>query len=107
MHTTHAVRKFGRIRPERFHSVARLFFSAADPARVRIVLLLADRGEACVTDLAKELEASVATASHHLRILRECRCVQTVKSGRMACYQLVPNAFTKFLVTLARSGQLI
>lgn len=104
MHTTHATRKFGRIQPERFHSIARLFFSAADPARVRIILLLAERGEVCVTNLAEELDMAVPTISHHLRILRECRCVKTIKSGRMVCYQFIPNAFTKFVITLARSN---
>lgn len=106
MHTTHAIRKFGRIRPELFHSIARLFFSCGDPARVRILLLLAKRGEVCVTDLAEELELGMATVSHHLRILRECRCVKTIKSGRMVCYQFVPNVFTKFLITLTKSGKL-
>lgn len=97
MHTVQSVRRGPRLRQERFLGLARLFFAAADPARIRILRTLQRRGEACVSDLADELEMSVPAVSHHLRILRECRCLKTVRMGRMVCYQFVPNAFTKFV----------
>lgn len=97
MHTAQLVRKGDRLVPQRFRHLARLFFSAADPVRIQILGLLAERGEACVTDLADELGMSVPAVSHHLQILRECRCLKTIRMGRMACYRFVPNAFTKFV----------
>lgn len=98
MHTAQLVRKGDRLVPQRFRGLARLFFSAADPVRLQILGLLADRGQACVTDLADELGMSAAAVSHHLQILRECRCLETVRMGRMVCCRFVPNAFTKFVI---------
>lgn len=102
MHTAQFVKKGDRFVPQRFRGLARLFFSAADPVRIHILGLLAERGQACVTDLADAVGMSVAAVSHHLQILRECRCLKTVRIGRMACYRFVPNAFTKFVISRFR-----
>jgi len=102
MHTAQAVRRGSQVERERFHRLARLFFSGADPARLKIIEILADRGEACVSELAEELGMSIAAVSHHLKILRECRCLKTVKSGRMLCCRFEPNAFTRFVLGLIK-----
>jgi len=49
--------------------VARLLRVLADPTRLRIYLLLR-RGEACVCELAAELELAENLISHHLGVLR-------------------------------------
>lgn len=97
MHTVQSVKRGNRIVEQRFRGLARLFFAAADPARIRILGELSRRREACVSDLAEELGMSVAALSHHLQILRECRCLQTIRMGKLICYRFVPNAFTKFV----------
>lgn len=102
MHTVQSVRRGPRLRREQFLGLARLFFAAADPARIRILLTLQRRGEACVSDLADELDMSVAAVSHHLQLLRECRCLKTIRMGRMICYRFVSNRFTKFVIAHVR-----
>lgn len=102
MHTVQEVRRGNQVRRERFRGLARLFFAAADPARIRILLILAERGEACVSELAGELGMSVAAVSHHLQILRECRCLKTIRMGKMICYRFVPNRFTTFVIAQVR-----
>ncbi|MEK9148087.1 MAG: metalloregulator ArsR/SmtB family transcription factor [Patescibacteria group bacterium] len=98
MHRVQNVRKLGIIRKERYVGLARLFFAAADPARIKIMLRLGQRGEACVSDIARELGMSVAATSHHLRILQSCRCLHTVRSGKMVCYKFSPNAFSNMVI---------
>ncbi|MEK7108565.1 MAG: metalloregulator ArsR/SmtB family transcription factor [Patescibacteria group bacterium] len=105
MHTVQAVKRGNRIVEQRFRGLARLFFAVADPTRIRILLTLQRRDEACVTDLADELGISVAAVSHHLRILRECRCLQTIRMGKMICYRFIPNAFTKFVIGRLRDQE--
>lgn len=104
MHTVEEIRLGGRLRPQKFRDVARLFFAAADPARIRILLFLRAEGEACVSDIAGGLGMSVAAASHHLRLLRECRCLRTIRMGKMICYRFVANPFTEFLATVAKGN---
>lgn len=105
MRTGQEMRRGRRTRQKRYFQSARLFFSAADPMRLEILSRLAERGEACVSDMAEELNMSVAAVSHHLQILEECRCLKTVRSGRMICYQLLPNDFTRFVLGVVKKGQ--
>lgn len=97
MRTTQEVRKGSRVKKRRFLGMARMFFAAADPVRIEIMLYLKRQGEACVSDIAKELDMSIAAISHHLQILRECRCLKTIRSGSMVCYRFMPNSFTDFV----------
>lgn len=51
-------------------NLATILKALADPTRLRLVAMIVDR-ERCGQDLAKELNISGATVSHHLRVLRE------------------------------------
>ncbi|HME70378.1 MAG TPA: metalloregulator ArsR/SmtB family transcription factor, partial [Myxococcota bacterium] len=53
--------------------LAGLFKAIADPARLRLLSLIAAQpsGEACVCHFMKPLGLSQPTVSHHLRILHE------------------------------------
>ena len=67
--------------------LAELFKALSDPTRVRIIARLAD-SEACVHELADELELGQSTVSHQLRLLRHLRIVRSRKNGRHVFYQL-------------------
>ena len=73
--------------------LAGLFKALADPARVRLLSLIANAptGEACVCDLVPPLERSQPTVSHHLGLLVEAGLVTREKRGRWAWYRLVPE----------------
>lgn len=64
-----------------------LFKALADDTRVRIALALT-KGELCVCDVATLMGISVATASHHLRLLRNMGLARFRKEGKMVFYAL-------------------
>ena len=84
------------------------FKALADPARVRLLSLIANApgGEACVCDLIEPLERSQPTVSHHLALLVEAGLITREKRGRWAWYQLVPERLEQLRSTLAVSAAL-
>ena len=68
---------------------ARLFKALSDPARVRLVNLLATSDEpVCVCDLVPVLGLSQGTVSHHLKTLTEAGLLEREPRGRWAFYTL-------------------
>lgn len=65
-----------------------LFAALADRTRLRILHALSLADELCVCDVAHVLGMSVASASHHLRKLRELKILKHRNDGRMAYYAL-------------------
>lgn len=64
----------------------------ADPARLRVISMLAASGEACVCDLTEPLGLSQPTVSHHLKTLTDAGLVRREKRGVWAYFSLVPGA---------------
>ena len=74
-------------------ATADLFKALADPARVRIVNVLATSGEpVCVCTLIEPLGLSQPTVSHHLRKLLDAGLVDREQRGRWAYFSLRPEA---------------
>jgi len=73
--------------------MAPLFAALADPARLRIVSMLAASpdGTACGCDLESPLGLSQPTVSHHLKILREAGLIEGERQGRWIHYRVVPD----------------
>ena len=61
---------------------ARVFKALADPNRVRIVELLAQRGEMSGTDIAAAMGISLALLSHHGKILDDADITVSRKEGQ-------------------------
>ncbi len=59
--------------------VGALLHALADPARLEIVRILADRGETTCTALG--LPQSPSTVTHHLRVLRDAGLISTRVQG--------------------------
>jgi ArsR family transcriptional regulator len=68
---------------------AQLFKLLADEGRLRILLLLAGRGEMSVKALGAELGASQPVVSHHLTLLRLGGLVAFRRDGKHNFYALV------------------
>ena len=68
-----------------FFNAASLFKALSDPTRVKIAYLLTLK-EQCVCDVAEIAEVSTATASHHLRLLRDIGIASYRKQGKQAFY---------------------
>jgi ArsR family transcriptional regulator, arsenate/arsenite/antimonite-responsive transcriptional repressor len=78
---------------EQAEASAALFKALADPARVRIVNVLATAGEGvCVCDLTPSLGLSQPTVSHHLRKLSDAGLLHREQRGTWAFYSLDPAA---------------
>ncbi len=77
-------------------ATAEVFRALADPARVRIVNVLATSGEpVCVCHLIEPLGLSQPTVSHHLKKLTDAGLLHREQRGRWAYYALRPEAVAK------------
>ncbi|NMO97902.1 helix-turn-helix transcriptional regulator [Paenibacillus lemnae] len=65
-----------------------IFKALADPTRVKVAYMLDLGGELCVCDVAEVLGSSTATASHHLRTLKQKNIASSRKEGKNVYYSL-------------------
>jgi ArsR family transcriptional regulator len=74
--------------------LARILKALADPARLRLVSMVAARenSEACVCELTEPLGLSQPTISHHLKILVDAGIFTRSKRSIWNYYALVPSA---------------
>ncbi|WP_432519253.1 ArsR/SmtB family transcription factor [Kineococcus sp. SYSU DK006] len=84
-------------------ALARTLKAVADPARLRLLSLVAahEGGEACVCDLVEPLGLSQPTVSHHLKVLVEAGLLTRDKRGVWAYFTLVPEALDALAGALA------
>lgn len=78
-------------------ALARRFAALADPARLRLLSLIAahDQGEVCACDLVEPLGRSQPTVSHHLKVLREAGLVEGERRGTWIWYRAVLGALAE------------
>jgi ArsR family transcriptional regulator len=67
------------------------FAALADPGRLRLLSLIADRPEVCACALVEPLGKSQPTVSHHLKVLTEAGLITGDKRGRWIWYRVVPG----------------
>ena len=60
----------------------------SDGTRIKLLLLLAERGETCVTELGEGIRSGQPGVSHHLGILRSARLVKARREGTVMFYML-------------------
>lgn len=82
-----------------------MFRALANPARYRIVALLAARNECIVGDLVDALPLAQSSVSEHLKVLKEAGIVQGTVDGPNRCYCIDPDAIAFLRGQLARLGQ--
>ncbi|ARD48041.1 transcriptional regulator [Sporosarcina sp. P37] len=68
--------------------MVQIFKALADETRLRIAYSLTLEPEMCVCDVAAVIQSSSATASHHLRYLREHSLAKSERRGKMVYYSL-------------------
>lgn len=74
-------------------ATAALFRALGDPARIRLVNLLATAGEPiCVCNLTEPVGLAQATVSHHLRKLVEAGLLDREERGKWAYFSINPEA---------------
>jgi ArsR family transcriptional regulator, arsenate/arsenite/antimonite-responsive transcriptional repressor len=86
-------------------ATAAVFKALGDPARVRIVNLIATAGHpVCVCDLTPPLGLAQPTVSHHLRTLVEAGLLERERRGTWSYYSLNPAAVARLAVIADLQG---
>lgn len=83
-----------RVSPKGAAQAAALFKVLADPVRLRLLALIADRagGEVCVCELVDCFDLTQPTISHHLKVLRGAGLIDCQRRGTWVYYWAVPGA---------------
>lgn len=80
-----------------------MFAALADPARLRILGVLADAGR-CVCDIRSEVPIAANLLSYHLRVLREAGLIEGSRRGRWIDYHLAADAAALVGTALHHAG---
>ncbi|HAC65022.1 MAG TPA: ArsR family transcriptional regulator [Cyanothece sp. UBA12306] len=75
-----------------------IFNTLADRSRIKILYALRNGDELCVCDIAAMLNVKIATASHHLRKMRDLKLLKYRNDGKLAYYSLKDKRITDILV---------
>ncbi|MFE9571542.1 ArsR/SmtB family transcription factor [Streptomyces sp. NPDC006692] len=95
---------------ERAAELAKLFKALGDPVRLRLMSMIASRGEGgevCVCDLTPAFELSQPTISHHLKLLRQAGLIDCERRGTWVYYWVLPGVLDQiaaFLITPQTTG---
>ncbi len=82
-----------RLSAEEAEATAQVFKALGDPARVKIVNMLATAAEpVCACEFHPALGLSQATASHHLKKLTDAGLLEREQRGKWAYFSLIPEA---------------
>ncbi|MFD1848951.1 ArsR/SmtB family transcription factor [Oceanobacillus bengalensis] len=84
--------------------VAKVFKALSDDTRVKIAYALSLEDELCVCDVANIVGSTTATASHHLRLLKNLGLAKYRKEGKLVFYSL-DDEHVKKLINLAFEHQ--
>lgn len=84
-------------------SLARTLKALADPARLRLLSLIAAQpeAEACVCHLIEPVGLSQPTTTHHLQVLHGAGLLDREKRGAWVHYRLVPARLEEVRAALA------
>ena len=83
--------------------LAKGFAALADPARLRVLSLIANApaGEVCVCEFVGVLRKSQPTISHHVKVLSDAGLVEGDRRGKWVWYRLVPGRLADLRAALA------
>ncbi|MCM3715857.1 metalloregulator ArsR/SmtB family transcription factor [Alkalihalobacillus oceani] len=87
-----------KIESEEFTSTADIFKALSDETRLKIAYTLTQENELCVCDVAIIIGTTNATASHHLRHLRNLRIAKSRKEGKLVFYSLDDPHVTSLII---------
>jgi ArsR family transcriptional regulator, lead/cadmium/zinc/bismuth-responsive transcriptional repressor len=94
----------GKMEALDFRVMANVFKALADETRLMVAYALVAEEELCVCDVANIVGCSNATASHHLRLLRNQGLADYRKEGKLVFYSLTDQV-VKNLVQLVFKNQ--
>lgn len=86
-------------------SATKIFKALADDTRLKIAYLLCQEEELCVCDVATIIGATTATASHHLRHLRNVGLAKYRKEGKLVFYSLDDEHVKELIMNAMEHGK--
>jgi len=90
---------------EEAEATAELFKALGDPARVRLVNLLATNdGAVCMCDLIEPVGLSQPTVSHHMKKLVDAGLVEREQRGKWSFFSLKRDAVDKLAAVADLKG---
>jgi ArsR family transcriptional regulator len=87
-----------------FQKACQLFRLLGEELRLRLLLVLAEHGELCVSDLCQELGYAQPAVSHHLALLRAGGVVGYRRIGQRNFYSIASDRVRDWLRGVARDG---
>ncbi|PSM44765.1 transcriptional regulator [Streptomyces dioscori] len=96
--------------------LAKFFKALGDPVRLRLMSMIASRGEGsegsargevCVCELTPAFDLSQPTISHHLKLLRQAGLIDCERRGTWVYYWVLPGVLDRlagFLATPRAAG---
>ncbi|QNP68732.1 helix-turn-helix transcriptional regulator [Streptomyces roseirectus] len=95
---------------DRAADLAKVFKALGDPVRLRLMSMIASRGEdgeVCVCELTPAFDLSQPTISHHLKLLRQAGLIDCERRGTWVYYWALPGVLDElaaFLTTARPAG---
>ncbi|MGW1876755.1 ArsR/SmtB family transcription factor [Streptomyces sp. NPDC001975] len=99
--------------------LAKVFKALGDPVRLRLLSMIASRGESgesgesgevgrvgevCVCELTPAFDLSQPTISHHLKLLRQAGLIDCQRRGTWVYYWALPGALDRLAAFLTTPG---
>ncbi|MFJ9634556.1 ArsR/SmtB family transcription factor [Streptomyces sp. NPDC101175] len=84
--------------------LAKVFKALGDPVRLRLMSMIASRGESgevCVCELTPAFELSQPTISHHLKLLRQAGLIDCERRGTWVYYWVLPGVLDRLAAFLS------
>lgn len=78
--------------------LVKIFKALADDTRIKVAYALCVEDEVCVCDIANTIGCTTATASHHLRLLRNMGLATSHKEGKLVFYSLANHNVKAFIL---------
>ena len=82
---------------DKIEILAKKLLVAGDSTRLKILCLIFKDNKACVSEIAKELDMSIAIVSHHLQSLSKAGFIEPNREGKQVCYSLMSSRFNEDL----------
>ncbi|MDH8001286.1 ArsR/SmtB family transcription factor [Bacillus cereus] len=89
---------------EVIQKTSQLFKHMGDETRLKVLYALYE-DELCVCDVANIIDSTVATASHHLRLLNNAGLTKKRKQGKLMFYSLKDSVVKKLIQELLHSNK--
>lgn len=81
----------------KIETLAQKLIVVGDQSRLKILCVIFDKKKVCVSEIAEQLDMSVATVSYHLQSLSKAGLLEPNREGKRVCYLLVKSGFNSDL----------